>query len=116
MWFGITLAEVLLGIFMVILALWNFKRRVFITTTSVMVYLYKWYQLWIVLGCIRDLHSGSTVFAKGIDDGPNPAFVIESPTPEHDPVYTIEGQGGGGPGGGDGGSHPPKCSDQLIKT
>ncbi|CAL8091717.1 unnamed protein product [Orchesella dallaii] len=116
-WFGITLLEVLFGLFLVVLALWNFKRRVLISTTTIMVYLYKWYELWIVLGLIRDLHSGSTVFAKGIDDGPNPAFVIESPTPDHDPVYTIEGQGGTGSGpGGGGSSSTPKCSEALEKT
>lgn len=101
--------EVLLGLLLVVLALWNMKRRVFITSTSIMIYLYKWYQMWIVTLLVKEIHSGSTVFAKGIDDGPNPAFVIESPTPEHDPVYTIEGQGGGG-------APTPKCSEQLIKS
>jgi len=57
-----------------------------------MVYLYKWYELWIVYQLIKEQQPRSAISAKKMEGENNPALVIVSPSPDPDAVYTIQGQ------------------------
>jgi len=77
------------------------ERKIVISAIFTIYYLYKSYELWIAYSCTQEIQEISKIYDSNHHEAGQPAFIIESPTPEttsrvepeteSEKVFTISG-------------------------